>query len=319
MKYLIVGSGITGTILAWKFYQNDIPFEIWSCPNIPNASQIAAGLINPITGKRLAKIYDYEIILHSALLTYQEIENFFHIPLIYPHKIYRYLDDDLKFHFHQKIHRPEFQNYLSLQKDYFFNHLSPKGDYLLIQPAYRIHLSLLFNVLHEYFKKLGLFFYKNFDETNDYNDFDKIFLCRGYKESESILFPELKWENALGEILIFYSKDLQLDYIYQNQKLTIIPMGYNFYWLGATYLREIHFDNYQPTNELENFLTHNLKTNYQIIHKQIGMRPILKERKPVFLQSSINSKIYLVNGMGSKGTLLAPYFIENEVLKNKKE
>ncbi|GIV43755.1 MAG: FAD-dependent oxidoreductase [Bacteroidia bacterium] len=316
MKYLIVGAGITGTILAWNLYQNHIPFEIWTAPHIPSVSQIAAGLINPITGKRLAKLSNYENILSVALKTYQEIQNFFSIPLIYQHKIFRFLEDDnLKSHFHQKIKFPEFQNYLNLQPDYAFPTLSFQGDYILIQPAYRINIYLLIETVHQYFKKLGLLFFKKFDEEQDFYHFDKIFLCRGYQEAYSDTFTEQKWENALGEIVIFYAPDLQLNDIYQNQKMTIIPMGNDYYWLGATYLREVDVHNYLMTNELEQFLEKNLKVNYTIVNKRIGIRPILKERKPVFLQSSKNPQYYLINGMGSKGTLWAPYFIQNEVLK----
>ncbi len=317
MKHLIVGSGITGTLLAWKFYQNNIPFEIWSDFQSPSASQIAAGLINPITGQRLAKILNYENILHDALLIYQDIEKFFNIPLIFQHKIYRFIENEnLKFHFHQKINNPNFQSYLNFIENISFPNLFTSGEYLLIQPVYRIHLSLLLTFIHEHFKKLGLFFYKNFDDSNVYKNFTKIFLCRGYKESDSNLFPDLKWENALGEIIIFFSKDLQLYDIYQNQKMTIIPLGNDYYWLGATYLRDMKIHNYQPSEELENFLFQNLKVSYTIVNKQIGIRPILKERKPIFLQSSIEPQIFLINGMGSKGTLWVPHFIENEVLKN---
>lgn len=315
MKYLIVGSGITGTILAWKFYQKNIPFELWTDSQIPTASNVAAGLINPITGKRLAKIENYESVLQTALKTYYEMENFFGISLVKAHKIYRFLEDEeLRYHYEQKKNLKEFQNYWSLKKNEQLYGLSVEGDFMVIEPAYRIRLFWIFNTIHEYFKKIGVFFYRSFFDNQEYKEFEKVFLCRGYKESEYELFPELKWENAMGEIIVFYSKGLQLQEIYQHQKLTIIPLGNDYYWLGATYLRETNWENYQPTYELENFLRAHLRVDYQIIHKHLGIRPILKERKPLLKVSTQNERYYLVNGMGSKGTLWAPYFVENNVL-----
>jgi hypothetical protein len=87
-------------------------------------------------------------------------------------------------------------------------------------------------------------------------------------------------------------------------------MGYDFYWLGATYIRDFKNLSFQ-SNELENFLKKELKVDYQIYKKQTGIRPILKERFPKFLQSNKDPRIWMINGMGSKGTLLAPKFLTN--------
>lgn len=310
-KYLIVGSGITGTLLAWKFYQYQIPFELWSDSNLSTASYVAAGLINPITGKRLAKLENYEYLLSIALNTYQELEHYFGIKFIYPYKIYRFLENpELLYHFEQKTKLPDFQNYLRMEKKFPYKTLNAIGDFMVIEPAYRIRWSLLFDLLHNIFQKKGLMVYRYFDEEQEYTDYDKIFLCRGYYESYSTLFPDLKWEYALGEVIVFYSKELELNDIYQNQKLTIVPLGDDYYWLGATYLRTMNEFNYQATKELENFLESQLKVSYTVIKKEIGVRPILKERKPIFLQCSTNPKLYLLNGMGSKGSLWVPYWVE---------
>jgi len=310
MKVLIVGSGITGTLLAWKLYLRGIDFQIWTDEKISPASFIAAGLINPITGKRLAKISNFEDYLKIAIETYQEIENYFQIPLIHPHVIYRFLEDETLIHYEAKNELPEFQKYMEWKPEISFPFLHKIGSGIKIHSAYRINLFLLFSAVHNEWIREGKLIFQSFDENKNYDTFDKIILCRGFKESESLLFPFLEWENAAGEILIFYSENLMLKEIVQINKLTIIPMGYDFYWLGATYLRDFKNLSFQ-SNELENFLKKELKVDYQIYKKQTGIRPILKERFPKFLQSNKDPRICLINGMGSKGTLLAPKFLTN--------
>ncbi len=317
MKVLIVGAGITGTLLAWRLLKKNIDFELWANPQIPSASQTAAGLINPITGKRLAKLENYDLLLHCALNCYHEIENFFHVPLVYPHKIYRFIDNpDLFKHYQLKQNHPEYLHFMNLKTHFSIDTLKIQANCLQIEPAYRVNLVFLLELIHEYLKKSNRFFHKHFNEKIPCNKFDKIFLCRGYQEAYFGLFPGLKWENALGEIIIFHAPALNLGEIVQFQKLTLIPLGYDYYWLGATYLRETDFSNYYPTKELEDFLSQFLKVPYRIIQKSIGIRPILKERKPLFLQSAHYSNVFMVNGMGSKGTLLAPYVIENQILND---
>lgn len=55
-KYIIVGQGLAGTLLAYQMHKNNIPFKIIVDPIQKSASEIAAGLINPLVFKRLTKV-----------------------------------------------------------------------------------------------------------------------------------------------------------------------------------------------------------------------------------------------------------------------
>ncbi len=54
--FLIVGQGLAGSLLAWELMQRGAKVLIVD-NGMPNASQVAAGLINPITGMRFAKTH----------------------------------------------------------------------------------------------------------------------------------------------------------------------------------------------------------------------------------------------------------------------
>jgi glycine/D-amino acid oxidase-like deaminating enzyme len=47
---------------------------------------------------------------------------------------------------------------------------------------------------------------------------------------------------------------------------------------------------------------------FEIVDQVAGIRPTMVDRKPVLAQSKINPNVFIFNGLGTKGTLLAPYF-----------
>ena len=63
--YLIIGQGLAGSLLAWELIQRDCKVVIIDNGK-ENASQVAAGLINPITGMRFVKSADVDTLLPAA-------------------------------------------------------------------------------------------------------------------------------------------------------------------------------------------------------------------------------------------------------------
>ena len=55
IDYLLVGQGLAGSILGWELMQRGCRILIID-QEIGNASRIAAGLINPVTGMRFFKM-----------------------------------------------------------------------------------------------------------------------------------------------------------------------------------------------------------------------------------------------------------------------
>ena len=53
-EILIVGQGLAGTLLAFELERAGVSFAIADAGHEGAASSVAAGVINPITGRRLA-------------------------------------------------------------------------------------------------------------------------------------------------------------------------------------------------------------------------------------------------------------------------
>src|SRR5438477_5336020 len=74
---LIVGQGIAGTMLAWFLQKQGKSFFIIDEYNPSSSSQVAAGIIHPITGRRIVKTWMADTLIPFAKNTYKEIEDFF--------------------------------------------------------------------------------------------------------------------------------------------------------------------------------------------------------------------------------------------------
>src|ERR1700733_7104712 len=75
-EVLIVGQGLAGTWLSWWLYQAGIPFNTIDKPDQDGASMRAAGLINPVTGRRMVTTWMIDELMSFAFGAYGEIGKF---------------------------------------------------------------------------------------------------------------------------------------------------------------------------------------------------------------------------------------------------
>ncbi len=82
------------------------------------------------------------------------------------------------------------------------------------------------------------------------------------------------------------------------------------WWVGSNYAWE--FDNAGPTKEFrektERLLQGWLKMPFKIIDHLSGIRPATLERRPFVGLHPLHPNIGILNGMGTKGCSLAPFF-----------
>ena len=79
VDHLIIGQGLAGSLLGYRLIQADRRIVIID-PAGENASRIAGGLINPVTGMRFVKNPNAEVCLNQAKQLYQTLESTFNTP-----------------------------------------------------------------------------------------------------------------------------------------------------------------------------------------------------------------------------------------------
>ena len=73
IDYLIIGQGISGTFLSYYFKKENKRVIVIDDNYSNSPSKIAAGIINPVTGRRLVTVWKVDEILPFAWKAYQEI------------------------------------------------------------------------------------------------------------------------------------------------------------------------------------------------------------------------------------------------------
>lgn len=308
-KIIIVGGGIVGNIFAWQLYFNNIEFEIYDNETEFTSSKVAAGIYNPIVFKRFTQSWMAKELIDYLDVFYAKIENEINNKIHFKIDIYKILSnsDEQEFWLKKSAENINFMDkkIYNLNLDSVIENL---GFGKVLNSGY-LDVNKFLELSKLFFISKNKYFNKNINNElfkNELKNNNKLVLCEGCKFNKEY-FPELKFNFAKGEILDVKIKDLNIDYII-SKNLFIFPKGNNIFKVGSTF--EWNFENDNPTEKQKNNLIDNLKKivkcDFEIINHFAGIRPATYDRRPFLGQSSINEDVYILNGMGAKGVMIAP-------------
>lgn len=317
--YLIVGQGIAGTLLTHFLLKKGKKVLVTDKYNPSSASNVAAGICNPITGRRFVKTWKADLLLPFAELTYHELEKELGSKFWYGVNILKLLSHtEEKELITTKSLDPDFSNYIiphSTSDSIDFLEISHSGyvDMKKLLGIYREKLKQENRIIESHFKREDL----SFNSDNIYwkdMPFNKVIFCEGYKAVNNPLFSWLPFMLAKGEVLTIYSRDLNQSKILIKD-IFILPIGNDLYKVGSTY--NWHNPDETPTPEGKEELIRKLNQmadySYTITEHQAGVRPTVKDRRPFLGLHPIHKNIGIFNGLGTKGASLAPYFAQHFV------
>ena len=111
-KYLIVGQGLAGSVLAFKMYQQGIDFKVIASQDISKASDVAAGLFNPMVFKRLTKSWMVDACLPDMLETYRAMEALLKGQFLFKKEMIKPVSEQESLLWKEKIGLDNFSDYL---------------------------------------------------------------------------------------------------------------------------------------------------------------------------------------------------------------
>lgn len=318
--FLIVGQGLAGTMLSHFLVQKGKSVFVIDKYNSSSSSNIAAGMIHPITGRRLVKSWLLEEAYPAARQAYALLEKqfadrfFVEIPIV---EIFNSIKNK-----NDWIARSTdfgFENWIGEELLPHFNPginvplgaMQLKGTgYLKIKKLlehYRYYLKTESLLLEEDFLFEDLFI-DNYNVTYRNSKADKIIFCEGYHASNNPYFKSLPYQFAKGEILILKCDELKADFII-NKSIYIQPLGNQLFRIGSTY----DWDNlnHEPTaiakeKLIEQFVSI-VKVPFTIETHVAAVRPTVKGRRPLLGLHPYHKQVGIFNGLGTKGVLLAPF------------
>lgn len=148
------------------------------------------------------------------------------------------------------------------------------------------------------------------DEGLAYQDLKArhIIFCEGYQGAHNPYFQWLPFSLNKGEVLDVQLQLSQQAYIY-NKGVYVVGVGQDRWRVGATYnWRQVDEAlTAEGRQELERKLEGLLKKPFRVVAQRAGIRPAVRDRRPLLGRHPALPQLSIFNGLGSKGVMMAPY------------
>lgn len=330
VDYIIVGGGLAGISFAEQVRNAGKSFIVFNDLS-QNSSLIAGGLYNPVILKRFSGLANAQEQLDEMKKFYANLPDTlpskYDFPLPVLRKFFSIEEQNNWFAASDKPSMSPFLSTTIISKEYDGIN-SPLGYGEVMQTGF-VDTKKLVCDYHHYLAENDLIRNESFDYSlleikNDsvgYKDVESssIVFAEGFGINKNPYFNYLPLDGTKGELFIIRAENLNLDVIV-NTSVFILPLGDNFYKVGATYNWEDKSD--LPTQsgkeELMARIDEILDCDYEVVSHMAGVRPTVKDRKPLLGQHDDYKNLFVLNGLGTRGVMQGPalakelfQFIEN--------
>lgn len=320
--YLIVGQGVAGSCFTLKLLNENKSFLVID-ENINKASSVAVGIYNPVVLKRFSLIWNAQQQLDLMHQYFSEFRNLLGQNYIYEFPTRRVIKDENEIHaWNKKANQPEIKDFLD-EKIHAFSHSdfeTPLG-FGEVKQTGRIDLGNCLNDFRNYLIQNNLYIDQSFAHSElkiseseiQYKNIKakKIVFCDGFGVTKNPFFSYLPVIGVKGEVLKIRTENEVPKAIWKAHNF-LMPIDRNVSVTASTYDRDDLTP--VPTEKGKDEMIHHLKSfykgNFEIVDQTAGIRPTIIDRRPVIGAHPNHDNILILNGMGTRGTLLAPAMTE---------
>lgn len=332
VDYIIVGIGLAGISFCEQLRANNKSFVVFDDTS-QQSSIVAGGLYNPVVLKRFTSVWKSKEQLQMALPMYAKLEKRLGVKLDYSIPVYRkFASLEEQNDWFTASDKPNLNEYLSTKLIKNNNDFidAPFGFGEVLQTG-RVDVKRLIDTYKKELLNDELFY----NEAFNYNGIEILKDSLQYKaiEAKHLVFAEgfgvvknpffnkLPLMPTKGELLIIKAPDLKIDFVLKSS-VFLIPLQNDLYIVGATY----NWDD--TTNKTTNKAKEELLTKLErlitcplkVVNQVAGIRPTVKDRRPLVGQHPTYNNLYILNGLGTRGVIIGPYvahqlynFIENNI------
>lgn len=319
-RFLLVGQGLAGTFLSRDLLRAGEPLIVIDDGRKNSASRVAAGIINPVTGRRIVRTWMIETLLPFAVESYRDIGSELGIDTITEKPMIDFFPSpQMRDAFVKRI--AEEETFLrwpadpnafddSFRSEFGCGEIFPCYTVALdrLLPAWRRKLNDHNMLVADYFEPNDLRIYSGYVEYRDIRA-EKIIFCDGIASSENRLFGKLPFALNKGEALIIRCPGIHSANLYKKGAL-LAPLGDDIFWAGSSY--EWEFSDTGPSEAFRKRTTAQLaqwlKSDFTVEDHLAAVRPATLERRPFAGIHPHFPAVGILNGMGTKGCSLAPWF-----------
>lgn len=316
-----MGQGLAGSLLAWELARRGERLLVVDPLDDSAASRTAAGLLNPVTGRRLAMTPGLAHLLPAARGLYDELAGHFGRPFFHPRPLRRLFRDEAeRLAWNLRLTEPGYRDYLEPPLP-----PGPDGVHDPFGSGPQRHTGFLDTValldaLAGWLRDSGRLLPGRVDaaalrleeEAVEWNGLRarRVIFCEGWRVRDNPWFRWLPLQPAKGEILTLAAHGpIPPDIL--NAGRWLLPLDQRHLRLGATY-------QWRPLDQTataagRDALLADLPAllatppPVTVIGHRAGVRAGTRDRQPFLGLHPRESRLGIFNGLGSKATLLAPW------------
>ncbi|NRR91184.1 FAD-dependent oxidoreductase [Winogradskyella undariae] len=326
VNYIVVGCGLASISFCEELRANNKTFIVFDDQS-QKSSVVAAGLYNPVILKRFSAVWKAKEQLALSAPRYAKIENDLNIKFDYRLPILRrFTSIQEQNKWFSASDKPLLELYLSTNlvknNNSFVDANFGFGEVL---HAGRLDTETLITNYRHFLITNDSFIGTSFvhdkmefvDEEIHYENIKtkQIVFAEGFGVKNNPYFHNIPLAGSKGEILKIKAPDLKIDYAIKSS-VFVIPLGDDLYNVGATYNNEDKTNT--PTELAKEELISKLKTfitcDFEIIEHIAGVRPTVKDRRPLVGRHAQYKNLYVLNGLGTRGVMIAPY-VSNQLFR----
>lgn len=324
VDFLISGGGLAGLTLAYSLTEIcDASILVLDDGNPKAASSVAAGILNPITGRRHVKTWMADELFPVASEFYRKLESLSNEKIYFPCLIAELYDSiKTKNDWQARSAEPGYEKYIGEEfgSEKFGEAVKAPYGGIFLQRSAMVRTDKCIQALKSilFLRKVK---FENCDFRHDEFRFEKeevvfrkikakmVVFCEGWKMIHNPFFNHRPMLPVKGDLLVIESNDLTLDCILMSDGF-ICPLQENKFLAGSTY--DWNFKDSTPDKDarlkIEKFINKILKVPYTVLDHRSGIRPAMQSRRPIAEMHADVKCAAVFNGLGTKGYLLAPYF-----------
>ncbi|MBX0292481.1 FAD-binding oxidoreductase [Hymenobacter sp. HSC-4F20] len=322
VEYLLIGHGIAGATLAAELRDRGHQVLVFDTPQPDSASRVAAGLMNPVAGKRFALAWRAAELLPAAAVFYRAQEQrlgqqFFHeLPIL---KLFSSVGEQ-----NSVLARSADQPWQDFVADTTGELPTRPGvrqelGGLSIRRGGYVRVEELLTALSTDGLRQGWLLYETFDWTQLVAQPDgsliyagrvhaqHVVCCEGAAAVHNPYFQWLPITPNQGEVLEVECAGLPAAEVL-NKGAYVVPLGNHRFRVGATYRWPPFAEGttVEARQELSQRLSEMTTQPFVVIGQRAGVRPAVRDRKPLLGTHPTATNVHIFNGLGSKGVMMAP-------------
>ncbi len=292
-RVTLIGQGIAGSMLGWGCERAGIDFEIIDAGHAAAGSRVGAGLVSPVTGRRLVPTWRFAEWRAEALRIYRELEGELGVPLVRELRLRRvYRDAAERARFEARCERPEVAPWVE----------SADAAGLWLRGAIQADTRRLGEALRERWRQQGRLREAEVGVA-ELADRERVIWCVGAQARTA----GIAWEVSKGEVLEGTMAGLEPDVVL-NDGQWIMPKEGDRVRVGATFGRE----------DLEPVVTAGAQAELAAAARRLtgrdlaepvglaGLRVTVPDRRPVVGWWDAAGRCGVLGGLAAKGALWAP-------------